>query len=481
MGRAVGRLPWRHRVSVRLRITLVSALVVAVVVGVGGVLLLLTLRSELVAAADEEAGVRADEIAVLAAADDLPTPLPAMEDPEAFAEVVRDGRLVASTEGLEARNTFELAERRPGEVDVLAVPRLPLDEPGPFRVVARGVRTPTGTMTVFVAVPIAHVDDTVATAAEVGVIGLSLLVLVLATLVWLVVGRALAPVEAIRVRADAITGQSSDNRVPVPPQHDEIGRLARTVNRMLARLQHSAERQRRFVADAAHELRSPITSLRVLLETARDQDPGWHRVDDMLHETGRMQLLVDQLLLLARADADAPWLRPGPVDLDDVVDSAVGALTSDRGIRVDASAVEPVQLTGDARLLERVVGNLVSNAVDHARRVVRVAASEGDGHLAVLVVDDDGPGIPEDRRDDVFERFVRLDGSRGRDHGGVGLGLAIVAEIVHAHGGHVRAEESPLGGARLVVELPLTPGGLSGPGAPRSSQDPPRGGLRGGS
>ena len=145
-------------------------------------------------------------------------------------------------------------------------------------------------------------------AAEIGAIGVALLVLVLATVMWLAIGRTLAPVEAIRARADAIAGHTLDQRVPEPVQHDEIGRLARTVNRMLGRLERSAERQRRFVADAAHELRSPIASLRVLLESARDRGGGGHE-SDMLQETGRMEGLVDQLLLLAQADADVPWLR----------------------------------------------------------------------------------------------------------------------------------------------------------------------------
>ena len=271
---------------------------------------------------------------------------------------------------------------------------------------------------------------------------------------WLALGRTLAPVEAIRARADDIAGHTLDQRVPEPVQHDEIGRLARTVNRMLGRLERSAERQRRFVADAAHELRSPIASLRVLLESARDKGGGQGHEGDMLAETVRMEGLVDQLLLLARADADVPWLRVSTVDLDDVVDEAVAGLGPAGRIEVDISAVEPVQVSGDPALLERLVVNLVQNALAHAQETVRVSVSRGEGGQAVLTVDDDGPGVPEDRRDDIFDRFVRLDPSRERGRGGVGLGLAIVAEIVHAHGGTVEVSDAPGGGARFVVELP---------------------------
>jgi signal transduction histidine kinase len=450
------RPPWRHRLSLRLRITLVTAVVVAVVVALGGILILVALRAELVAAADEAVEARADEIARLAADDALPRPLPPMHDPVTFSEVVSGGRTVTATDSLLGGTGFDLPAQEAGQVDVSGVPRLPLAGTGPYRVAAQGVDTPSGPMTVFVAVSIAHLDHTMAVAARIGAIGVVLLVVVLATVTWLAIGRSLAPVEGIRARAEAITGQNLDRRVPVPDQLDEIGRLARTVNQMLGRLERSAARQRRFVADAAHELRSPIASLRVQLETARDTERTAGREGDMLYETTRMEGLVDQLVVLARADADTSWLRLETVDLDDLIDSAVTSLAPRDGLVIDTNAVEPVQLCGDARMLEQVVRNLVHNALGHARGTVRVSTSAAGDDLAVLIVDDDGPGVPEDRRDDIFERFVRLDASRDRDHGGVGLGLAIVAEIVRAHGGRVHVSDSPSGGARFVVELPIT-------------------------
>jgi len=448
-----GRLPWRYRISLRLRITLITAVVVAAVLALGGILILLALRVDVIDAADQAVRTRAAGLSAAAAQGSLLRELPQLTDPETFAVVMSDGRAVTATPGLDSG--FGLPEQEVGETDVYRVAHLPLDGTGPYRVVAQGVDTPTGPMTVYVAISVAHLDHTMAAAARNGAMGLALLVLVLATVTWLAIGRALAPVEAIRARADAITGQNLDQRVPVPVQHDEIGRLARTVNQMLGRLQHSADIQRRFVADAAHELRSPITSLRVQLETARDGDGTAGREGDMLHETVRMEGLVDQLLVLARADAETAWVRPQTVDLDDLIDSAVASLGSRDGILLDTTGVQPVQLDGDPGLLEQVVRNLVHNALGHARGVVRVSTSTVEDRLVVLAVEDDGPGVPEDRREDVFDRFVRLEVSRDREHGGVGLGLAIVAEIVRAHGGRVHADDSPLGGARFVVELPL--------------------------
>lgn len=467
MAEEADRVGWRHRVSLRLRITVITSLVVAVAVALGGFLILVSLESELLGAADQAGKDRAQEIARLAAAGTLPTPLPAMRDPETPAEVVSDGQVVSTTADLDDQGGLGLPELRPGQVDTVDVTRLPLDFPGPYRVAAQGVTTPDGPMTVFVVVPVHDVEHTIDVATRIAVIGLSLLVAVLATVLWFAIGRALAPVNAIRTRADAISGRSLDLRVPTPAQYDEIGRLARTVNQMLERLQLSSERQRTFVADAAHELRSPIASLRVQLETARDS--GWNgrpdRVGDMLHETTRMEGLVDQLLLLARAGADTSWVRPSAVDLDDIVDVAVSSLGPDDAVTVDTSGVQPVQLSGDAALLEQVVRNLVQNAVTYARQTVRVSlcstggTTDGttDGTTATLTVDDDGPGVPPERREDIFERFVRLDDARDRRQGGVGLGLAIVLEIVQAHGGWIHVEDSPFGGARFVVELPVAP------------------------
>ena len=190
MAEAGDRLPWRHRLSLRFRITLVTAVVVAVVVAIGGVLILVALESDLEDAADAAGRLRADEVAALAEQGDLPARLEPMRDPESYAQVVAGAQLVTATDPGSA--LFGLPDQQPGQTTIEEVPRLPLDATGPFRVVSRGVSTPTGTVTVHVAVPIGDLEHTVTTAARIVGIGLSLLVVVLATVLWFAIGRTLA-------------------------------------------------------------------------------------------------------------------------------------------------------------------------------------------------------------------------------------------------------------------------------------------------
>jgi signal transduction histidine kinase len=224
------------------------------------------------------------------------------------------------------------------------------------------------------------------------------------------------------------------------------------MNAMLGRLQESAERQRRFVADASHELRSPLARMRAELEVDRahpgSADPAATSAS-VLDETVRLQQLVDDLLLLARGDAGAlDAVRTAPVDVDAVVERLV-ADRREHEPPIDTRGVTPVQLSADEAQLRRAVGNLLDNAVRHARGAVSVTLAERDGD-AVLTVADDGPGIPADERERVFERFTRLDDARSAD-GGAGLGLAIARDIAERHGGTLTLED----GSRFVLRLPV--------------------------
>jgi len=289
--------------------------------------------------------------------------------------------------------------------------------------------------------------------------------LVLGVTTWLVVGRALRPVESMRREVDAVTAQSLSRRLPDPGGSDEIARLARTLNGMLDRLDSSATAQRRFVGDASHELKTPLATIRQHAEVALlhpGSIDGAALADTVLGEEARLTALVQGLLVLARADEGALGVTRRPVDLDDLVVSETARLRGvarpdGRGsLAVDATAVGPARVDGDEGLLGQVVHNLVANAARHADTRVAVALDERDGR-AVLTVDDDGAGVAEADRERVFERFVRLDEARARDSGGSGLGLAIVREIVRVHGGSVSITTSPLGGARFVVDLPAGP------------------------
>jgi signal transduction histidine kinase len=278
-------------------------------------------------------------------------------------------------------------------------------------------------------------------------VGVPLLLLAVGCGLWWVTGRALAPVEAIRREVESIGAEELHRRVPEPAVRDEVGRLAVTMNAMLERLDAANRRQEQFVADAAHELRSPLASLRVQLEVA---EAG----DDMLAEVARLQALSENLLLLARS-SERPTDGHRAIDLDDVVFGEVlrakqmlnGQLT------IDTSHVSAGAVRGSEEALARVVRNLLDNAARHARSRVAVSLSEERGTVR-LTVTDDGEGIPEESRDAVFERFVRLDAGRATSAGGAGLGLAIVRSVVEAHGGRVMVDGMSEGGARLVVELP---------------------------
>jgi signal transduction histidine kinase len=286
--------------------------------------------------------------------------------------------------------------------------------------------------------------------------GVPILILVVGAATYFFSGRALRPVEAIRRRVAAMSEKDLDQRVPVPAAHDEIRRLADTMNAMIGRLQDAQGVQRRFVADASHELRSPLATIAAGLELLQRDTTDPATVAALRRETERVNRLVEGLLLLARADERGLQPRREEVDLDEIADAEQGR-PAERGVRVVVRA-EPVRVIGDRGQLVRVLRNLVDNARRHARSQVLVTVGrDGDPSRengAVLDVADDGPGVPAADRARVFERFVRLDDARARSDGGSGLGLAIVAEVVAAHGGTVELHEAPGGGALFRVRMP---------------------------
>jgi signal transduction histidine kinase len=299
-------------------------------------------------------------------------------------------------------------------------------------------------------------DATLATVGVMLAIAVPLLVALVAVTSWLTAHRALAPVERMRREVDAVSGADLSRRVDEPETRDEIGRLAHTMNGMLGRLEAAAATQRRFISDASHELKSPLASLRQYAEVARlhpDRVTQSELSEAVLDEGARLERLVQGMLVLARADERALPLAPADVDLDDLALAEVRRLGASGALSVDASGVAPARVRGDLGLLQQVARNLADNAARHARSRVAIATG-ADASGATLTVDDDGAGIAEGDRERVFERFVRLDEARARDSGGSGLGLSIVREIVTAHGGAVHLEQSPLGGTRVVVQLP---------------------------
>ena len=330
-------------------------------------------------------------------------------------------------------------------------------ESGRFRVVAESTEPPDEDLTVLVARSLESVDEAEDTVTTRLAIGIPVLVLLVAGTTWVVTGRALRPVESIREEVASITDEQLDRRVPEPRVDDEIARLARTMNEMLARLEAARSRQQRFVSDASHELRSPLTTVRHGLEL-QVADPDCADVrpfnEGLLAECLRMQGLVDDLLLLARSEEVAGPAAREPVDLDDIVLDEAGRLRGRAQVQVDSGRVSAGQVRGDVGQLGRMVRNLADNAERHARSAVGFELTSWNGQV-VLVVRDDGPGVPAADRTRVFERFTRLDEARARGSGGAGLGLAIVAQVVAAHQGTVVVDDAPGGGARFTVTLPV--------------------------
>lgn len=307
---------------------------------------------------------------------------------------------------------------------------------------------------------LATVDQSSLTVVRVVAVVFPLLLLVVALLVIFLTARALKPVERINREVASITGSNLHSRISVPPSKDEISELAVTMNQMLERLDSSAERSKRFVADASHELRSPLSVIQTELEIGLLHPEGtdWQRTAaDALEESRRMQRIVEDLLLLARADSGKVLVHALlPVDLDELVLAEASRLRLSGALNVDTKAVSGARVTGDPHYLFRVVRNLSNNAARHAASKVTFVLYERD-QVVHLEIGDDGRGVPEELREKIFERFTRLDEARSRDQGGSGLGLSIVRTIVEAHGGTVEVVDNPSGssGARFLVTIPI--------------------------
>lgn len=443
---------WRRR-SLRARLTAAAVVVIAAALTFAATLLTLRLEAALIGAAEEAAWDRAEVVAQRITEGRTPVVVDTASE-EIVQVLTADGVVVAgsvdSAAGplLDPRSTSATAFTQQGVA-------LPGEEDEPFRVVTNPVGGPEGEeLFVQVGVPLDDAEESVQELAAALAVGVPAVVAVLAVLTWALTGRALRPVEALRKQAAQIPGTVLDRRLEVPESADELARLAQTFNALLARVEEAVQRQRRFIADAAHEIRSPVASLRTQLEVAErlgDADALRELLPGQLEDVRRLSVLVDDLLRLARLDADVP-LRSQPVDLDDVVLAAVRRAGGGSQVVIDTSAVSAARVIGDTDALERMVVNLLDNAVRHALHQVDVALN-ADADTVRLVLADDGPGIPPERREEVFDRFTRLDDARTRTSGGTGLGLAIVKEVVTRHGGRVRIEDAHPG-ARFVVELP---------------------------
>jgi signal transduction histidine kinase len=462
---------WLRRLGVRARLLLVSVVALAVGLAAGGVLLSGVLSFVLLRAVNTEALDTADGVARLVNQNSLSQPIPV--SPDMQVQVVdANGRVLAVSASADRLVPILYPEelRNLPDRTGMMIPGDRIHLSGDVRVVVVQAGPPTAPVHVLVARSTADVTQGVHLLRITLLIVFPLLVVLLAAVSWRVLGAALSPVEALRVGAENITGatdrgrprtgrsegllsNTTPGRLPVPGSRDEIHRLAVTLNGMLQRLDTARIRQRAFVADAAHELRSPLTNMRTELEVAQrlsDTTDWLPLAADLLTDVERLSRLVDDLLLLARADDAVAQPARNTVEIE------LGQLLAEIAARYPAVTYDrpavPLLVIADRDALGRVVANLLDNAVRHAASRV-VLSVTADGAYRKISVVDDGPGIPAADRERVFHRFTRLDDARARDAGGSGLGLAIVRELVRTHHGTVTLTDAGPG-LRVEVRLP---------------------------
>lgn len=454
----------------RTRITVFATAVVAIALVIGSFALLGLFRGALLRAQSGSADERAREVATLAIDGVLPNPLPSLDTPRLTLLQVLDenGTVIASSRQLDGLSALREPDQRRRRV----LDEIDGVEGGPW--LAETVTETIGGAPVTVVV----ITSVAGYARGADLLRTSLLIIVpillllVAGTVWIVVGRALRPVEAMRSEAEAITGSQLERRVPTPTTNDEVARLAHTLNDMLDRLETSADAQRRFVADASHELRTPIANIRIAIEVAaaHPDRADWPAIaEDVLRQDVRMEHLTDDLLMLARTEAGPSTLRLATVDLTALVTEELRRVVPPDRVLAPAGTFAEAQITGDGDQLRRLLTNLVDNALRHAEHTVtltlRTIPVSGVAMIEITVADD-GPGIPVADREAVFSPFVRLDQHRARDQGGTGLGLSIAQRVAHAHHGTIVVSGEGVGnggGATFVVRLPAVHAALSMP------------------
>jgi heavy metal sensor kinase len=459
------------RLSIRWRLTLwYGSVLAAILIGYSAVVYMLMQRDLLAltdAALVEELNDLAGDVMRCSGREDLAAEIGlryASHDGYESQVSTAAGVPLFRSEGLGPRG---LPISRPlPEAGAIVRKTLSIDGPGHARSAARLVDGPGGTLVVAVAVPLAPNDRAVGQLLMVLLVSGPLAIAGALGGGYLLARKALAPVDRMAATAQEITSQRLDRRLSAPNPGDELGRLAHTFNGMIERLQRSFEEVRRFTADAAHELRSPLASMRTEAEVAlrAPRSPRRDRrvLEDLLEEIDRLTRLVAQLLFLCREDAGLPTGARETVRLDEVVRDAANhmqVMAAEKGLTLTIHAGSACPVHGEPDRLRQLAFNLIDNAIKYtpAGGAVAVRAGVDVGGRARLIVADSGPGIPAEHLPRVFDRFYRVDSSRSRDVDGTGLGLAICRSIAEAHGGLIRAASEPGAGCCFTVELPIAP------------------------
>lgn len=442
--------------SVRVRATAAATLVVAIFLGLGAIGFALLQRHQLENSVADAARQQAQDLAGQVASSTPSGALSTGEGDQSLVQVVDvQGTVIASSPSVDGEQPIVSARPVIGRTQTLVTDALPIGEGNNFVVVAQGAQTPDGPVTILVAESLELVSESTGIVVGLLVVGYPLVLAAVGGTSYWLVGRALAPVEQIRRRVASIHGTSkATERIPVPDTHDEISRLAETMNAMLDRLHVASQSQRQFIADASHELRSPLATIRAVHEIAalHPDAQEWDQAgSEVLGELDRVDRLVADMLLLARADERGIPLTLEEVDLDDLLHQEADRLRRMSSVDVTVHA-PPVRALADRHQLARALRNLTDNAARHTASRVELRLSES-GQLATIEVADDGPGIPSDDHDRIFDRFVRLDQSRARSQGGTGLGLPIAREIARSLGGTLELVDSAVG-AHFALTIP---------------------------
>ncbi|MFD6160607.1 ATP-binding protein [Nocardia sp. NPDC060256] len=452
--RLLGAITHPTRWGLRVRSALIVTVVITAALAIAALSLTYVLYRSLITASDDAAADRIRQIEgqlALTSPAELDRTALATDNRVSIVQIIdQNGQVVQRSTGSPAGPITD-SRPEPGTI-AYDLPATPGADEG------RVSAATSGGYTIVVVTDQEEVERTIKLVAVLVALTTPFIVVLAALATYVLVGRSLRSVEDIRTRVAAITSADLTDRIPVPPQRDEIAALARTMNDMLTRIEAGHSAQRRFISDASHELRSPLTTITAALELGRTQPTVLDAAmldDTLLPEAERMRHLIDDLLLLARADENALTHRHTDVDLDDILTTEAARTRTTTALTIEVT-VEPARMTGDPTQIARAVRNLLDNATRYATGTISVRLRQ-DGGSAHIEIADDGPGLAANERRRVFDRFYRPDHDRGRGTGGTGLGLAIVAEIIGAHHGTVRLDANLPTGTIAVIDLPLAP------------------------
>ena len=443
------------RFGLRSRATVVATVLCALVLIGGSVILVGTLDRQLTSSRDDLSRSRVRDLIDQAAAGNLPAVLRNVNEDSVAQVFTEDGSVVAASANIQGQPPIvSVPTSSDGEARTI---RAPDDtEIETYRVWVQSGRGPDGRLTVVEGTSLESVQEATSTLRRSLVVGVPLALLALCLVMWLVLGRALARLDRVRAEVDAVGHDQLDRRLPDDGRRDEVGRLVATMNRMLSRVDSSVQRQRRFVADASHDLQGPLTAQRLSLELALGSSEAVDKDvlrDDVLGATGQMERLVGDLLVVASLDEGVQALTV-PVDLDEIVLEEAMRSGVGGSVVIDTSRVSAGPVHGSPGELRRIVRNLLDNAVRHALSRVELRVYVAEGQVCVEVADD-GPGVPEGERELIFQRFHRGDPARTRGSAGTGLGLAIARSLAERAGGTLELVDDTDHGAVFRLSVPV--------------------------